>query len=172
MNPSERWPRGLSLAGYVAMVAGAIDPMEGSVLILLGGGLVALSTFLSQDDRPLLTYRLWTFILLAIGIGALWGLSSVGGIGGPTGHSNWWGLLFLPYLAGWWMGLWGPGSPRWMPWLGIGVGLWYLAILVMVLRGLGQIHKAESNAPGIIIGAIGLLTIGGCILRLRKRTHR
>lgn len=53
--------------------------------------------------------------------------------------------------------------------LGIVVGLWYLAILGLVLKHSGQHDRAMSALPGIIIAAIGVLTIGGCISRLRKR---
>ena len=35
-------------------------------------------------------------LLIAIGVGALWGLSMFGGIGGKSGHSIWWGVLILP----------------------------------------------------------------------------
>jgi hypothetical protein len=83
-------------------------------------------------------------------------------------------VLILPYLIGWSMGIWGPGSPRWLLWLGIVVGLWYLALLGMVLKSPGRHHGAmsamQSAMPVIIIAAIGVLTIGGCISRLRNRT--
>ena len=152
------------------MLVGAIDPMEGSLLILPGSGLVALGTFLSQVERRLIAYRVWVLVLIAIGVGALWGLSMVGGFGGPSGRSSWWGVLILPYLIGWSMGIWGPGSPRWMLWLGIAVGLWYLTILVMVLIASAARPEGHMSAgPGIIIGTLGVLTIGGCINRLRKR---
>jgi hypothetical protein len=55
-----------------------------------------------------------------------------------------------------------------MLWLGIVVGLWYLTMLVMILT-----HPARpggSIGAGIFIATIGLLTIGGCIYRLRKST--
>ena len=39
------------------MLVGAIDPIEGSLLILPGSGLVALGTFLAQSERRLITYR-------------------------------------------------------------------------------------------------------------------
>lgn len=45
------------------------------------------------------------FGLIADGVGALFGLSAVGGIGGKGGPSLWWGVLLLPYLAGWLMAL-------------------------------------------------------------------
>ena len=150
------------------MLVGALDPMEGSVVILPGSGLVALGTFLGQSERRLIAYRVWVFILIAIGVGAMWGLSNAGGIGGKSGHSMWWGVLILPYLIGWSMGIWGPGSPRWVLALGIGVGLWYLALLVIVLKNSNRHHGAMSDLPVIILGSIGLLTIVGCIGRLRK----
>jgi hypothetical protein len=88
------------MVGSIAMLVGAVDPMEGSVVILPGSGLVALGTLLGQSERRLIAFRVWVFILIAIGVGALWGLSMVGGIGGSSGHSIWWGVLILPYLIG------------------------------------------------------------------------
>jgi hypothetical protein len=162
------WSRILIVLGSIGMLAGAIDPMEGSVVILPGSLMVALGTFFNQSERHLFAYRAWVFILIAIGVGALWGLSAARGIGGKSGHSMWWGVLILPYLIGWSMGIWGPGSPRWLLVLGIGVGLWYLAILALVLKHSWQRGGAMSALPGIIIAAVGVLTIGGCISRLRR----
>src|SRR5664280_1634828 len=163
VNTRSLWSRILIVLGSLGMLLGAIDPMEGSLIILPGSLLVALGTFLGQCERRLIAYRVWVFILIAIGVGAVWGLTMVGGVGGTSGHSMWWGVLILPYLIGWSMGIWGPGSPRWLLVLGIGVGLWYLAILAMVLKHSGQHHGAMSAMPVIIIAAIGALTIGGCI---------
>jgi hypothetical protein len=174
MNGRSIWSRILIIVGSIAMLVGALDPMEGSVVILPGSGLVALGTFLGQSERRLIAYRVWVFILIAIGVGAVWGLTWVGGFGGNSGRSIWWGVMILPYLIGWSMGIWGPGSPRWLLWLGIVVGLWYLALLGMVLKSPGRHHGAmsamQSAMPVIIIAAIGVLTIGGCISRLRNRT--
>jgi hypothetical protein len=110
----------------------------------------------------------WVFILIAIGVGALWGLSMVGGIGGKSGHSIWWGLLILPYLLGWTMGIAGPGSPRWLLISGIAVSLWYLAIPLIVLNGAGRNRGDLGVTPSILVGALGVLTIGSCIIRLRN----
>src|ERR1035437_5749484 len=170
MNACSIWSRILILVGSIAMLVGALDPMEGSVVILPGSGLVALGAFLGHSERRLIAYRVGVFILIVIGVGAMWGLSWVGGFGGPSGRSMWWGVLILPYLIGWSMGIWGPGAPRWLLLLGIVVGLWYLAILAMVLKGSGGHHGAMSALPGIVIGTIGVLTISGCISRLTKRT--
>ena len=150
------------------MLVGAIDPMEGSLLILPGSGLVALGTYLADEERKIFIYRMWVFFLIFIGVAALFGFSLLGGIGGTTAYSIWWGLLIVPYPIGWSMGIWGPGSPRWVLWAGIVVGIWYLVILGMILKYLTELD--ESSTTGFLLAAIGILTISGCIYRLRKRT--
>lgn len=105
MNIDRRWSRILVIVGLIAMIIGAVDPLEGSLLILPGTGLVALEAlFGNSRHRRLLA---WSFVLVAVGVGAMWGLSALGGIGGNSGHSNWWGLVLLPYPVGWIMGLLG-----------------------------------------------------------------
>ena len=126
MNKTKPWARFLLIAGYVAMLVGAIDPMEGAFIILPGIGLVALGTYFSDESRSIYIVRLWAFMLVLFGVGALIGFSMLGGIGGDSGYSGWWALLCLPYPIGWSMGIWGPGAPRWVLWPGIVVGLWYL----------------------------------------------
>lgn len=165
-NARSLWSRIVIVLGSIAMVVGAIDPMEGSAIILPGSLLVVLGTCLGPSERRLIAYRVAVFILITIGVGAMWILSSVGGIGGKSGLSMWWGVLILPYLIGWSMGMWGPGSPRWLLVSGIGVGLWYLTILTIVLK-----HPNPHNSPlaAIIIAVTGVLTIAGCVGRLTKR---
>jgi hypothetical protein len=80
----------------------------------------------------------------------------------------WWGLLILPYLIGWTVGIWGPGSPRWMAGLGIPVGLWYLTIFTMALRSGGRAGESIWTGPLMVIATLGLVTIGGCLYRLRR----
>jgi hypothetical protein len=48
---------------------------------------------------------LWAFILIAVGVGVMFEVSSIGGFGGNTGRSMWWALTILPYPVGWFMGL-------------------------------------------------------------------
>ena len=110
MNARTLWSRILKVVGGIAMLLGTLDPLEGSLLILPGSGLVALGMFLAGRDRRTVHYWTWAFILIAVGVGALFGLSAVGGIGGRSGHSMWWGVLILPYLVGWLMGLAGSVS--------------------------------------------------------------
>lgn len=87
--------------GVIAMIVGALDPLEGSVLILGGSGFVALASWLSGQPRNLVVYRTWLFGMIAIGVIALFGFSAVGGFGGNTGRSMWWALVLLPYPIGW-----------------------------------------------------------------------
>jgi hypothetical protein len=105
MNARKLWSRILVIAGSIAMLVGVLDPMEGSLVILAGSGLVTLGTFLSNSGRRLLIYWIWVFLLISVGVGALFGLSAIGGIGGKSGHSMWWGVLTLPYPVGWIMGI-------------------------------------------------------------------
>ena len=103
MNASTRWSRTLVIVGLVGMLLGAIDPLEGSLIILPDTGMVAFGAFLGKSGRRVLLY--WAFILVAAGVGAMFLLSRFGGIGGRTGRSMWWGLVILPYPVGWIMGL-------------------------------------------------------------------
>lgn len=152
------------------MVVGAVDPMEGSIVILPGAATMAIGAWIGRGERRVTAYRLGVLVLITLGLVALWGLSGAGGFGGDSGRSMWWGMLILPYLVGWSMGIWGPGSPRWLVVLGVVVGLWYLVIPVMMAGGS---RGTMSRAPAIAVGATGLLTIAGCVVRLRKRvpTH-
>jgi len=90
--------------GSLGILLGSIDPLEGSLLILLGSGFVALGTTIGKADPKITKEWISIFILNVVGVGQLWALSAFGGIGGRSGHSLAWGLLLLPYLVGW---LWG-----------------------------------------------------------------
>jgi len=105
MNTRTLWSRILGIVGGIAMLLGSLDPLEGSLLILPGSGLVAVAVYLGGKDRRTVLYWTWVFGLIAVGVGALFGLSAVGGIGGQSGHSLWWGVLLLPYAAGWLLAL-------------------------------------------------------------------
>ena len=105
MNSRSLWSRVLVIIGSIAMLVGAFDPLEGSLVILIGSGLVALGMFVGQAGRQMLVYWIITFSLITIGVGGMFALSSVGGIGGTSGHSLWWVVLVLPYPVGWVMGI-------------------------------------------------------------------
>lgn len=91
----------LKAAGILCILVGSLDPLEGSVLILAGSGLVALAARLGPE--PPSVFREWRalFLMIAFGVLQLFELSAFGGIGGKEGHSLWWGVLILPYVAGW-----------------------------------------------------------------------
>ena len=91
----------LFLIGVIAMMVGPLDPLEGSVLILIGSALVALGTWLGNQARSLVIYRAWLFGMIACGILAMFVISHLGGVGGPSGRSIWWLLVMLPYPIGW-----------------------------------------------------------------------
>jgi hypothetical protein len=103
MDKLGRWSRILVIVGLVAHVIGAIDPLEGSIVILPGTALIALGAWLGKSRHRVLLY--WALVLVAAGVGAMWGLSALGGVGGGTGRSMWWLLVLLPYPIGWIMGL-------------------------------------------------------------------
>ncbi len=148
--------------GSIGLLVGALDPLEGSILILIGSGLAALGTLFGQAEPRLVRYRTLVFVLIVLGAGAMWGLSARGGIGGKSGLSMWWGLLLLPYLIGYPMAITGPGHPRWFLCLGIGVGLWYLALGCIISHS----SKGFPDPIVILLAAIGLAMIGGCVIRL------
>lgn len=168
MRNVERWSKLVSVFGGVGLVVGSFDPMEGSALILPGSALLALASYLGREDRRLVAYRTWSFVLVALGVGALFGLSAMGGVGGSSGRSAWWALLFLPYLIGWSIDIWGPGSARWISMAGIVIGTWYLVILAMMLRGTANSAHAQSIVPATIIAVVGIGTIVACAVRLRQ----
>ena len=99
-----RWTRGLLAAGLAVMIFGALDPLEGSVAILLGAILAAFGAWLARSPYRTLPY--WALGLVSIGVAALFAMSSMGGIGGTSGRSLWWGLTILPYPVGWVLALW------------------------------------------------------------------
>jgi hypothetical protein len=98
-----RRARTFIIAGLLVMVVAALDPLEGSIVVVLGGGMVALGARLRGSKH--LVYLYWCLVMLVVGVAALWGLSAIGGFGGTSGRSYFWGLLIVPYPIGWLAGL-------------------------------------------------------------------
>ncbi len=99
MDRSKRWKKYGVITGIILLLAGAVDPLEGSVAILVGSGVLALVTNYYKD-RYRKTF-LWGFILIFIGVAFMFYLSSLGGFGGESTLSWWWAALIIPYPVGW-----------------------------------------------------------------------
>jgi len=135
MNVRALFARFLVIAGSLAVVIGALDPMEGAFIILPGSGMAALGAYLAQARKRKLAY--WGFLLLAAALLEMMVISALGGFGGkaPVLRSNWSVLLLLPYPVGWVMCVVGIRSTladvikgRW--------GMIYARILVLVAVGI------------------------------------
>ena len=99
MKEKTNWKKVAFITDVVELIAGVFDHIEGSLVIAVGSGLIAFSTWFAKDRHHKLF--LTSFILIAIGISFLFCFSMLGGIGGKSSISIWWGLFILPYPAGW-----------------------------------------------------------------------
>jgi len=99
MKKKIKWTRVIYIIGVIALIIGVLDPLEGSVVITSGSALIALSTFITRDRHWKIF--LLSFIMILTGVFFLFYLSSLGGFGGTSRLSWWWGLLILPYVLGW-----------------------------------------------------------------------
>ena len=97
MSVNPKWIRYIFIAGVIATIAGAIDPMEGSVVIAAGSILLAISTYFGNDRY----FRIFLIasIFIAIGVSAIWYISSLGGF--DPKREWWWTVVILPYPIGW-----------------------------------------------------------------------
>ncbi|MEQ1797768.1 MAG: hypothetical protein ABL872_07440 [Lacibacter sp.] len=93
------WKKVAFITGAVFMIAGAFDPLEGSAIIAAGSILVTISTNLSNDKHHHLF--LTSMIMILFGVYFMFYFSLLGGFGGRSSLSKWWGLFIVPYPAGW-----------------------------------------------------------------------
>lgn len=99
MKEKAKWTRVIYIIGVIAFILGTIDPLEGSIAIVLGSALIAVSTYYSKD-RHWKRY-LAALILIVFGVFFMLYFSSLGGFGGKSTLSWWWGTIILPYPIGW-----------------------------------------------------------------------
>lgn len=99
MVEKAKWTRVIYIVGVVALIIGAIDPLEGSLLIIAGSALLALSAYVNNDRHS----KIFTIalIMIVIGVFFMFYFSSIGGFGGTSALSWWWSLLILPFPIGW-----------------------------------------------------------------------
>lgn len=108
-------PRILLTVGTLCLLGGALDPLEGSIVILVGVVLLVAGAWVARTrERTVLS---WSLVLVAAGVGALFALSAMGGVGGSTGRSMAWLIVAVPYPVGWVLALIGAwrsfrGSPE------------------------------------------------------------
>lgn len=93
------WSRILLILGLFGMLVGALDPLEGSILIAPSTGIAAAGALVGHTRHRRLLYL--GFFLITIGVGSMFLLSTIGGVGGPSGTSTWWALTIVPYPIGW-----------------------------------------------------------------------
>lgn len=91
--------RTLYIIGIVALAIGALDPMEGSIVIAVGSILMAVSTYLIPNPHQ--TIFRATAAMIVVGVCFLFFFSALGGFGGKSQLSWWWATLILPYPIGW-----------------------------------------------------------------------
>jgi hypothetical protein len=101
MKEKIKWTRVIYIIGVVALIIGTIDPLEGSVVLAAGSALIALSTYLTRDRHWKIFVA--SLIMILTGVLFLFYFSSLGGFGGTSALSWWWGILVLPYPVGWLM---------------------------------------------------------------------
>ena len=94
-----KWIRILNIIGIIILIAGIIDPLEGSFIILAGSAIVSITAFFAHDRHWKIF--LATFIMIIFGVFFLFYFSSLGGFGGKSAISWWWSALILPYPIGW-----------------------------------------------------------------------
>lgn len=109
MKAPVNWPRILFITGVVALVVGALDPLEGSVVVGIGSVLTALALWLGNDR-----YRKLMLIfagLIVTGVALLWYVSSLGGF---DPKKEWWWLVVIGLYPVGWMGAIGLLIVRWV----------------------------------------------------------
>lgn len=97
--PDHKMYKAIYTIGLLCFFIGAIDPMEGSIIIAPGTIFIALFKYLNRKKR----WRAYLACSIAVilGVIALFYLSWLGGFGGNSNLSAWWGLTILPYPMGW-----------------------------------------------------------------------
>jgi hypothetical protein len=99
MSKKINWNSTIYLLGIIAMIIGAIDPLEGSIAIGIGSALLVVTTYVKHDRH----WRIFlsSFVIIIFGIIFMFYLSSLGGFGGTSTLSWWWCILIAPYPLGW-----------------------------------------------------------------------
>ena len=99
MESKFNWKKWLHILGVILFIAGTLDPLEGSVIIAAGS--ILLASVACYFKKPYWSWFLANAIGISIGVFFLFFFSNLGGFGGKSTLSWWWGTLILPYPIGW-----------------------------------------------------------------------
>lgn len=99
MKEKTNWIQIIFIIGVIGIIAGALDPMEGSVVIAFGSVLVAIASYLKKDRHK--NHFILYAALILVGVFFLFFWSNLGGFGGTSEYSMWWGLTIITYPIGW-----------------------------------------------------------------------
>ncbi len=92
------WKGLLYTVGILNIFLGALDPLEGSILIVIGSILITVYKYLRGDQHKKIF--LASCVMIVVGVGYMFYLSTLGGIG-PDNKSWWWIIPVIPYPVGW-----------------------------------------------------------------------
>lgn len=98
-TPETTLVKSIRIAGIACIFLGAIDPLEGSLVILAGSFLYTLAMYLKRHEKRFF-FMICTLMMTA-GMFFMFLFSSLGGIGSKSEYSIWWGILILPYPIAW-----------------------------------------------------------------------
>ena len=98
MKKAFDWKGLLYVVGILLFFMGALDPLEGSVLIVLGSVLIVVYKYLRGDRHK--KGFLAGCLCIAVGVGYMFWLSNLGGIG-PHAKPWVWGIPMALYPIGW-----------------------------------------------------------------------
>jgi hypothetical protein len=85
--------------GLFSLFLGSLDPLEGSILILIG--FIFISIFMKVTHNKFAKYFIFASSISGIGIFFMFYFSFLGGFFGNSTLNKWYLLLLLPYPLGW-----------------------------------------------------------------------
>ena len=85
--------------GLFSLFLGSLDPLEGSILILMG--FIFISIFMKVTHNKFAKYFIFASSISGIGIFFMFYFSFLGGFFGNSTLNKWYLLLLLPYPLGW-----------------------------------------------------------------------
>jgi hypothetical protein len=160
----------LVVVGLAAMLLGALDPLDGCLVIVAGNALVACGASLGKSRYS--TLLVVALILVILGLVAMFAIGWMGGVGGRSGHTAWWLLCIVTYPIGWLMGLLGVVAMAGRGWqrifLATSVVLVVIAVTALII--VCQLRHVPHSVFAWVVGGpylAGLtMALFGAVLRI------